>query len=135
MLKKIVCDRSLNEDQEDNLYRSANRQAKRDRQVMQPILAVSIAKGTQHSKSFDRSSAKCLKAAQKSIKFLCLHTMSQALARMQLGLLASLSTQECTQVRRSAMSFEKFPIILGEALASLLLRGPFLNARSWTWLA
>eukprot|EP00967_Tisochrysis_lutea_P116071 scaffold186507_cov24-Tisochrysis_lutea.AAC.1 len=67
-------------------------------QVMQPILAVSIAKGTQHSKSFDRSSAKCLKAAQKSIKFLCLHTMSQALARMQLGLLASLSTQECTQV-------------------------------------
>eukprot|EP00983_Pelagomonas_calceolata_P048383 1141031-Pelagomonas_calceolata.AAC.1 len=23
----------------------------------------------------------------------------------------------------------------GEALASLLVRGPFLNARSWTWLA
>eukprot|EP00983_Pelagomonas_calceolata_P116901 1160364-Pelagomonas_calceolata.AAC.1 len=22
----------------------------------------------------------------------------------------------------------------GEALASLLVRGPFLNARSWTWL-
>eukprot|EP00983_Pelagomonas_calceolata_P054509 1143713-Pelagomonas_calceolata.AAC.4 len=25
--------------------------------------------------------------------------------------------------------------LLGEALASLLVRGPFLNARSWTWLA
>eukprot|EP00983_Pelagomonas_calceolata_P017164 537930-Pelagomonas_calceolata.AAC.1 len=24
---------------------------------------------------------------------------------------------------------------LGEALASLLVRGPFLNTHSWTWLA
>eukprot|EP00983_Pelagomonas_calceolata_P053043 1143124-Pelagomonas_calceolata.AAC.3 len=30
---------------------------------------------------------------------------------------------------------DMFMICYSEALASLLVKGPFLNARSWTWLA